>query len=44
MLTTRAEHWFVERGFAEIGIEALPQQKRSLYNYQRRSVVLVKRV
>jgi amino-acid N-acetyltransferase len=44
VLTTRAEHWFVERGFAEIGIAALPQQKRSLYNYQRRSVVLVKRV
>jgi amino-acid N-acetyltransferase len=44
VLTTRAEHWFVERGFAETGIDALPQPKRSLYNYQRRSVVLVKRV
>jgi len=44
VLTTRAEHWFVERGFSEIGIDALPQPKRSLYNYQRRSVVLVKRV
>ena len=44
VLTTRAEHWFVERGFAEAGVEALPRQKRSLYNYQRRSVVLVKRV
>jgi amino-acid N-acetyltransferase len=44
VLTTRAEHWFVERGFAEAGIEVLPRQKRSLYNYQRRSVVLVKRV
>jgi amino-acid N-acetyltransferase len=44
VLTTRAEHWFVERGFTETGIEELPRQKRSLYNYQRRSVVLVKRV
>ena len=44
VLTTRAEHWFVERGFAETGIDTLPQPKRSLYNYQRRSVVLVKRV
>jgi len=44
VLTTRAEHWFVERGFAEAGIEALPRQKRLLYNYQRRSVVLVKRI
>ena len=44
VLTTRAEHWFVERGFTETDIEALPAPKRELYNYQRRSVVLVKRV
>ena len=44
VLTTRAEHWFVERGFDEVGIDMLPRQKRSLYNYQRRSVVLVKRL
>ncbi len=44
VLTTRAEHWFVERGFAEAGVEVLPDQKRALYNYQRRSVVLTKRL
>jgi amino-acid N-acetyltransferase len=44
VLTTRAEHWFVERGFIEAGLEALPRKKRGLYNYQRRSVVLVKRI
>ena len=44
VLTTRAEHWFVERGYAESGLDALPGQKRALYNYQRRSVVLVKRL
>jgi amino-acid N-acetyltransferase len=44
VLTTRAEHWFVERGFVESGIGDLPRQKRKLYNYQRRSVVLVKRL
>jgi amino-acid N-acetyltransferase len=44
VLTTRAEHWFVERGFAEEGVGALPRQKRTLYNYQRRSVVLAKRL
>ena len=44
VLTTRAEHWFVERGFTETGLKELPRQKRLLYNYQRRSVVLVKRV
>lgn len=43
VLTTRAEHWFVERGFTESEIEALPAPKRALYNWQRRSVVLVKR-
>ena len=44
VLTTRAEHWFVERGFTETDIDALPAPKRELYNYQRRSVVLVKRI
>ena len=44
VLTTRAEHWFVERGFTEAGIEELPAPKRALYNWQRRSVVLVKRI
>ena len=43
VLTTRAEHWFVERGFTETQIDALPAPKRTLYNWQRRSVVLVKR-
>lgn len=44
VLTTRAEQWFVERGFAEEGVEVLPREKRQLYNYQRRSVILVKRL
>jgi amino-acid N-acetyltransferase len=44
VLTTRAEHWFVERGFIETDIDELPQPKRALYNLQRRSVVLVKRI
>jgi amino-acid N-acetyltransferase len=44
VLTTRAEHWFVERGFTETDVGALPQKKKELYNYQRRSVVLTKRL
>ncbi|MEK6591669.1 MAG: amino-acid N-acetyltransferase [Pseudomonadota bacterium] len=44
VLTTRAEHWFVERGYTETGPEVLPKQKRALYNYRRRSVVLTKRL
>jgi amino-acid N-acetyltransferase len=42
VLTTRAAHWFIERGFVESAVEALPQQKQLLYNYQRRSKVFLK--
>jgi amino-acid N-acetyltransferase len=42
VLTTRASHWFVERGFGEAPVEALPAGKQALYNWQRRSKVLVK--
>ena len=43
VLTTRATHWFIERGFAEADIAALPGERKALYNYQRRSKILVKR-
>jgi len=42
VLTTRTAHWFIERGFAETDVEHLPDAKRDLYNYQRRSKVLAK--
>jgi amino-acid N-acetyltransferase len=42
VLTTRTAHWFIERGFEEAGIEALPKQRRELYNLQRRSKVFAK--
>jgi amino-acid N-acetyltransferase len=42
VLTTRTAHWFVERGFVETDIDALPKSRRELYNYQRRSKVLMK--
>ncbi len=42
LLTTRTAQWFTERGFAEEGLESLPSQRRELYNYQRRSKVLIK--
>lgn len=42
VLTTRAAHWFIERGFREASVDALPQEKKLLYNYQRRSKVFVK--
>jgi amino-acid N-acetyltransferase len=42
VLTARAAQWFAERGFAATGTDALPREKRALYNWQRRSKVLAK--
>ncbi len=42
VLTTRAAHWFVERGYSEASVDRLPQQKQLLYNYSRRSKVFLK--
>ena len=42
VLTTRTAHWFVERGFKETDPAQLPPQKKSLYNYQRRSKVFMR--
>ena len=41
-LTTRTEHWFLERGFIEARVEDLPQAKQHLYNLQRKSKVFTK--
>jgi amino-acid N-acetyltransferase len=41
-LTTRTEHWFLERGFKEESIDKLPEQKQKLYNFQRKSKVFIK--
>ncbi|MCB5188565.1 amino-acid N-acetyltransferase [Methylobacillus caricis] len=44
VLTTRTEHWFLERGFTETDVEKLPGEKQKLYNLQRRSKVFSKRI
>jgi len=44
VLTTRTAHWFIERGFIECDVSALPAQKKSLYNYQRKSKVFVRKI
>ncbi len=44
VLTTRAEHWFRERGFEPAGAQALPAERRALYDATRGSKVLVKRI
>lgn len=40
VLTTRSIHWFQERGFTPVDIDLLPESKKQLYNYQRKSKVL----
>ena len=44
VLTTQATQWFNERGFSAAALDGLPVAKRELYNYQRNSAVLVKRL
>jgi len=39
VLTTKSSHWFLERGFRVATIADLPQEKKALYNYQRKSLV-----
>ena len=43
-LTTRTEHWFLERGFVEQNVDKLPMEKQKLYNFQRKSKVFVKKL
>lgn len=42
VLTTQTAHWFLEQGFVEKGLDALPAGKQSLYNLQRNSKVFFK--
>lgn len=39
-LTTRSIHWFLEHGFEIVDVDQLPEKKKQLYNYQRRSKIL----
>ena len=41
-LTTRATHWFRERGFVNTDVKSLPVKRRELYNLQRNSKVQLK--
>lgn len=42
VLTTQAEHWFIEHGFRAAAIADLPITRRAMYNYKRNSKVLIK--
>ena len=44
VLTTQTAHWFMERGFAEVSEQDLPEEKRQHYSQQRQSKVLAKAV
>ncbi|GAA5443101.1 amino-acid acetyltransferase [Microbulbifer sp. NBRC 101763] len=44
VLTTQTEHWFIEQGFKQVAIKDLPTSRKSLYNIQRNSRILRKRI
>src|SRR5690606_5896427 len=41
VLTTRSIQWLQERGCTPVDIDLLPESKKEMYNYQRRSKVLM---
>jgi amino-acid N-acetyltransferase len=44
VLTTRTMHWFIKRGFAPVDPDWLPEARKRKYNWDRRSLVLVKKL
>jgi amino-acid N-acetyltransferase len=44
VLTTRTTHWFLKRGFVLVDPDWLPEARRRLYNWDRKSQVLVKKM
>lgn len=42
VLTTRAAHWFLKRGFVQKSVDDLPKDRQNMYNWQRKSLVLIK--
>ena len=43
-LTTQAREWFLERGFGDAEVTDLPQAQQQIYNHQRGSCVVLKRL
>jgi amino-acid N-acetyltransferase len=44
VLTTRTTHWFLKRGFVLAEADFLPEPRRQKYNWDRKSLVLVKKL
>ena len=42
VLTTRTSHWFKKRGFLPATVDNLPRDRQHMYNWQRKSQVLIK--
>jgi amino-acid N-acetyltransferase len=42
VLTTRTSHWFLKRGFIHATVDDLPKDRQHMYNWQRKSQVLIK--
>ena len=42
VLTTQASDWFIEKGFVEVEVDALPEDRKIFYNYQRNARILKK--
>jgi amino-acid N-acetyltransferase len=42
VLTTRTSHWFKKRGFLPATVDNLPKDRQHMYNWQRKSQVLIK--
>ena len=42
VLTTRTEHWFLKRGFIRSHVDELPKERKSHYDWDRKSMVLIK--
>jgi amino-acid N-acetyltransferase len=44
VLTTRTMHWFLKRGFVQVDPEWLPEGRKRKYNWDRKSMVFVKKL
>lgn len=44
VLSTQTMQWFLERGFYEVGVEALPEVRQASYNHERKSKIYIKKI
>ncbi len=44
VLTTRTQHWFLKRGFVQVNADWLPEARKRKYNWDRKSLVLMKKL